>query len=91
MQRRVGGRRHPTTAAAALTLAGLDGGLHIGHGGRGAELQHMGAVCRGGRAAGGAVSVRMALGTGMAVAAGCMRPAMACTAPRSEPPPCGEA
>ena len=38
---------------AALTLARLDGGLHIGHSGRGAELQHMSAVCggsvRGGR------------------------------------------
>lgn len=38
-------RRQRSSCTAALTLARLDGGLHIGHGGRGAELQHMRAVC----------------------------------------------
>lgn len=37
------------SAERCLTLAGLDGRLHIGHSGRGREVQHMGAVCKQGR------------------------------------------
>ncbi len=46
-------------AAAGLTLARLDGGLHIGHGGRGREVQHMRAVCGGGAAG---ISIEAACG-----------------------------